>query len=181
VGQAYPYRFPVACEEEWQRWRQRYDKTRNGVLRPFRDRAIWQTILGSPSTGRCRSDRRRLWRARSAGSCGRWPVRLPRVPGAGRPRTFGITGISGRVAVHNPRWSSTSAWRGDQAHYQDLIALRNALAHGNQQQLDQLRSRGVLDTVSWARGRLPGLGRTARALDRVVWDHLGSAFGRNPW
>ena len=96
-------------------------------------------------------------------------------------RRIGITGISGRVAVHNFRWSSTSGWRGDQACYQDLIALRNALAHGNQQQLDQLRSRGVLDTVSWARGRLPGLGRTARALDRVVWDHLGSAFGRNPW
>jgi hypothetical protein len=96
-------------------------------------------------------------------------------------RRIGITGISARIAVHNPRWSSMSAWRGDQAYYQDLIELRNALAHGNQQQLDQLRSRGVLDTVSWARGRLPGLGRTARALDRVVWDHLGSAFGRNPW
>jgi hypothetical protein len=96
-------------------------------------------------------------------------------------RRIGITGISARVAVHNPRWSSTLAWRGDYAYYQDLIELRNALAHGNQQQLDQLRSRGVLDTVSWARGRLPGLGRTARALDRVVWDHLGSAFGRNPW
>ena len=96
-------------------------------------------------------------------------------------RRIGITGISSRVSVHNPRWSSTTTWRGDQAYYQDLIELRNALAHGNQQQLDQLRSRGVLDTVSWARGRLPGLSRTARALDRIVWDHLGSAFGRNPW
>ena len=32
-------------EEEWQRWRQRYDKTHNGVLRLFHDRAIWRTIL----------------------------------------------------------------------------------------------------------------------------------------
>jgi len=96
-------------------------------------------------------------------------------------RRIGVTGLSGRIAVHSARWSSTSTWRGDQAYYQDLIELRNALAHGNQQQLDRLRSRGVLDTVSWARDRLPGLGRTARALDRVVWDHLHSAFGRNPW
>jgi hypothetical protein len=32
-------------EEEWQRWRERYDKTHNGVLRLFHDRAIWRTIL----------------------------------------------------------------------------------------------------------------------------------------
>ena len=32
-------------EEEWQRWRDRYDKTHNGVLRLFHDRAIWRTIL----------------------------------------------------------------------------------------------------------------------------------------
>lgn len=96
-------------------------------------------------------------------------------------RRIGITGISGRIASRSARWGSSTAWRGDQTFYQDLIELRNALAHGNQQQLDRLRSRGVLDTMSWARSRLPGLDRTARALDHVVWDHLHSAFGRNPW
>jgi hypothetical protein len=35
--------------------------------------------------------------------------------------------------------------------------------------------------VSWARARLAGLDRTARALDRVVWDHLHSVFGGDPW
>jgi hypothetical protein len=47
--------------------------------------------------------------------------------------------------------------------------------------VDALRARGVFDRVTWARGRLPGLDRTARALDRVVWDHLHSTFGRSPW
>ena len=96
-------------------------------------------------------------------------------------RRIGINGISGRIASQSARWSPGTVWRGDHAFYQDLIELRNALAHGNQQQLDRLRSRDVLDTVSWARDRLPGLDRTARALDRAVWDHLCSAFGRNPW
>lgn len=80
-------------------------------------------------------------------------------------RRIGISGISGRIASLSARWSPAMAWRGDQAFYQDLIELRNALAHGNQQQLDRLRARGVLDMVSWARDRLPGLDRTARALD----------------
>lgn len=35
----------MTLEEEWQRWRQRYDTTHNGVLRLFHDRAIWRTIL----------------------------------------------------------------------------------------------------------------------------------------
>jgi hypothetical protein len=96
-------------------------------------------------------------------------------------RRIGVGGISSRIASHSGRWSSAQGWRGEQACYRDLIELRNALAHGNQQQVDRLRSRGVLDTVSWARGRLPGLDRTARALDHVVWDRLHGVFGRNPW
>jgi hypothetical protein len=96
-------------------------------------------------------------------------------------RRIGISGISGRIASRSAHWTPPKPRRGDQAYYQDLIELRNALAHGNQQQLDRLRSRGVLDTISWARDRLPGLDRTARALDRVVWDHLRSVFGRGPW
>lgn len=93
---------------------------------------------------------------------------------------LGISGLRSRIASRNSRWSSTTG-RSDQAYYQDLIELRNALAHGNQGQLDRLRDRGVADTITWARSRLPGLRRTARALDRVVWEHLNDAFGVEPW
>jgi hypothetical protein len=96
-------------------------------------------------------------------------------------RRLGVRGLRGNIAKRSRHWTKTPTRRGDQASYQDLIELRNALAHGNQQQLDQLRARQVLDTVSWTRARLPGLDRTARALDWIVWDHLRSAFGRNSW
>lgn len=45
----------------------------------------------------------------------------------------------------------------------------------------RLRARGVADTVTWARSRLPGLDRTARALDRLVWDHVVEMFKTEPW
>lgn len=96
-------------------------------------------------------------------------------------RRLGVRGLAGQIAARNAHWATTAAHRGDQAFYQDLIELRNALAHGNQQQVDNLRVRGVFDRVTWARDRLPGLTRTARALDRIVWEHLRSTFGRNPW
>jgi hypothetical protein len=95
-------------------------------------------------------------------------------------RRLGIGGLKGRIAAHDANWDPPVG-RGDQAYYQDFIELRNALAHGNQGQLDRLRRRGVADTVTWARNRLGGLGRTARALDRVVWDHLTDTFGSEPW
>jgi hypothetical protein len=96
-------------------------------------------------------------------------------------RRLGVRGLRKSMATRSRHWAKTQARRGDQASYHDLIELRNALAHGNQRQLDQLRARQILDTVSWTRARLPGLDRTARALDWIVWDHLRSAFGRNPW
>lgn len=95
-------------------------------------------------------------------------------------RRLGLGGLKGRIGALNARWDP-QVGRGDQAYYQDLIELRNALAHGNQGQLDRLRRRGVADTVTWARNRLGGLGRTARALDRAVWDHLTGTFGTEPW
>jgi hypothetical protein len=96
-------------------------------------------------------------------------------------RRLGVGGLRGSMAARSRHWAKSQTHRGDQAFYQDLIELRNALAHGNQQQLDQLRARQVLDTVSWTRARLPGLDRTAQALDRIVWDHLHGVFGRDPW
>jgi hypothetical protein len=96
-------------------------------------------------------------------------------------RRIGVRQIRQQIARHNTRWNTTGNQRGDQAFYQELIELRNALAHGNQRQVDGLRAREVFDRVTWARARLPGLDRTARALDRIVWDHLHSTFGGNPW
>lgn len=96
-------------------------------------------------------------------------------------RRVGVRNINQGVAAHDTHWDTHPGRRGDQAYYQDLIELRNALAHGNQRQLNELRVRGVFDRVTWARARLPGLDRTARALDRTIWDHLHNTFGRNPW
>jgi hypothetical protein len=96
-------------------------------------------------------------------------------------RRIGVRNVSQGIASRDTHWDTKGGRRGDQAYYQDLIELRNALAHGNQRQLNELRARGVFDRVTWARARLPGLDRTARALDRVVWDHLHSTYGRNPW
>ncbi|HYI60211.1 MAG TPA: hypothetical protein VEW93_00230 [Acidimicrobiales bacterium] len=98
-------------------------------------------------------------------------------------RRLGIQGLNGRLEAANGHWATRRKprRRGDKAYYEDLIRLRNALAHGNQSDLDRLRREGVLDTVSWGRARLPGLDRTAKALDRVVWEHLRTTFGAEPW
>ncbi len=95
-------------------------------------------------------------------------------------RRLGIGGLNARLQARNSGWAPPNV-RGDRAIHQDLIELRNALAHGNQGQLDRLRTRGVADTVTWARRTLPGLNRTARALDRTVWDHLRETFRSDPW
>ena len=69
----------------------------------------------------------------------------------------------------------------DRRDLQELISLRNALAHGNEQELGDLRRQGIADTRTWASERRAGLNRFARALDHVVWDHLRDVFGSDPW
>ena len=91
-------------------------------------------------------------------------------------RRLGLSSLNGRMGTAQPRWQAT-----DKNTYGDLIELRNSLAHGNASQLAELRTRGVLDTVSWARQRLPSLNLEARALDRVVWDHLRQTVRADPW
>jgi hypothetical protein len=36
---------PVTTDYDWQRWCERFDRTHNGIVRLFHDRAIWRTIL----------------------------------------------------------------------------------------------------------------------------------------
>jgi hypothetical protein len=96
-------------------------------------------------------------------------------------RRLGISGFRLRLRSLNTKWDPPSGQRSDQTSYQSLIELRNALAHGNQGQLDRLRARNVADTITWTRLRLPALNRTAQALDRLVWDHVMSTFGQEPW
>ena len=96
-------------------------------------------------------------------------------------RRLALADLGARLDANNGYWSGGAGRRGDKAYYGDLIELRNALAHGNQGQVDALRRRGILDTVTWGRSRLAGLDRFARALDRAVWDHLRETFGTEPW
>jgi hypothetical protein len=94
---------------------------------------------------------------------------------------LGISNLDERLNRASPRWRSTPGQRGDRAAYGDLLELRNAVAHGNERQLNQLRERRVHDTVTWVRQQLPGLDRTARALDHILWDHLLSIYAEEPW
>lgn len=88
---------------------------------------------------------------------------------------IGLSSLGNRLQARDIRWAT------DRTRYEQLIQMRNALAHGNQQQVLLLRSDGVRDTVAWARGSLPALDRLARALDHVVWDDMRARFGADPW
>lgn len=88
---------------------------------------------------------------------------------------LGIRGLGTELGKTNAYWQK------DKTFYGNLIRLRNCLAHGSQAELDELRREGIVDTVSWARDRLPGLDRIAKTLDRIVWEHLFTTFGVEPW
>jgi hypothetical protein len=82
------------------------------------------------------------------------------------------------MASRNGRWATP----GDAQQFNRLMALRNALAHGNDDGLRNLLvGGGVQDTVSWSRAQLPVLNRYARPLDHMVWDHLKATTGKVPW
>ncbi len=82
------------------------------------------------------------------------------------------------ISAYNRRWESP----GDAREMHRLIALRNAVGHGHETVLQQLLAGGqVRDTVGWVRDRLPVLNRYARALDRLLWDHVEGIFGKEPW
>jgi hypothetical protein len=91
-------------------------------------------------------------------------------------RRLGLIGMNGGIGKLQPTWTVT-----DRKEFEALLELRNSLAHGNAADVSRLRGQGVQDTVSWTRQRLPMLNRTARSMDRVVWDHFTQATGAEPW
>jgi hypothetical protein len=95
---------------------------------------------------------------------------------------LGLTKLGEKLTRLNVQWASPKGGGdGDGTRQKALVDLRNALAHGNQGEVDGLRASGVEDTIVWARDCLPGLDRTAHALDQAVWDHMVSIFDQEPW
>ncbi len=87
---------------------------------------------------------------------------------------LGLTPLD--LSTHDSRWTTV-----DSKEFPLVFQLRNALAHGNERELRQLRASGVLDTVTWARRRLPVVNRVAKSLDHHVWDDLRRMIGTEPW
>ena len=54
----------------------------------------------------------------------------------------------------------------DRTGFLELFRLRNALAHGNDRELERLSAEGVVDTVNWTHSRVAVLNRVAQSLDR---------------
>jgi hypothetical protein len=68
-------------------------------------------------------------------------------------RRIGLTELRAKLSTIDTHWAAPGGR--DKDAFEEIMAIRNALAHGNQAELDQLRSDGLADTVSWARSRLP--------------------------
>lgn len=91
---------------------------------------------------------------------------------------LGIGNVEGKIGSHYAHWQKDGV---DRAKFNHLIEMRNALAHGNQRQVDEYRRQGRPDTVTWGRAQLPTLNRAARGLERVVWTNLSTKTGASPW
>ena len=78
---------------------------------------------------------------------------------------LGIRNLEGKISSLYTGWAVNGP---DRTKYTALIEMRNALAHGNQRQVEEYRRQGRQDTVTWAKQQLPAANRLARALDRVA-------------
>jgi len=99
---------------------------------------------------------------------------------------LGVRNLEGKLGTINAAWARPGGK--DPGKFDALVSLRNALAHGNQRQVDEYqrqvdeyRRQGHLDTVSWARNQLPVLNRLSRAFDTILWEHLRTRTGVPPW
>lgn len=89
---------------------------------------------------------------------------------------LGMPGIGAALAAKNNLHAA------DAATLKQLVELRNALAHDDSDKVLALSHRGIRATKAYATGCRASLGRTARALDQVVWDHLLGVFpAAHPW
>lgn len=93
---------------------------------------------------------------------------------------LGIRRLDLKLAAKYSTWDVSSGGK-DTSRFNHLIEMRNALAHGNQRQVDEYRRQGRSDTVTWGRAQLPALNRAARGLDTIVWEHLLNETGAAPW
>lgn len=91
-------------------------------------------------------------------------------------RRIGMSGLGTQLAALNARHVD------DKLRYEQLMELRNALAHGNSEQLRTLIATKTTPTLTWGRRTLHSLNRMARALDRAVWNHVGMNYPAiDPW
>jgi hypothetical protein len=89
---------------------------------------------------------------------------------------LGIAPLGSQLLSKNPNHSS------DARLLKELVGLRNALAHDDQDKLLSLSRRGARPTIRYVNAAYACLGRHARALDLIVWDHLKGLFpGADPW
>lgn len=91
-------------------------------------------------------------------------------------RRIGLSGLGQQLANLNHKHEY------DKGRYEELTKLRNALAHGDADQLRVLVADGIKPTLTWGRKTLPSLNRIARALDRAVWNHMKATYPAiDPW
>jgi hypothetical protein len=89
---------------------------------------------------------------------------------------LGIAPLGSQLLSRNPKHSS------DVNLLKELVDLRNALAHDDQDKLLDLSRRGTRPTIGYVNISHACLDRHARALDKVVWDRLSGLFSTvDPW
>lgn len=79
---------------------------------------------------------------------------------------LGIAQLGSRLQAKNPHYAE------DARALKELVELRNALVHDDQDKLLVLSRSDLRPTVGYTTASLTVLNRHARALDWVVWDHL---------
>jgi hypothetical protein len=88
---------------------------------------------------------------------------------------LGVTSIGQQLIDKNPAHAVDVAW------LKDLVKLRNALAHDDQDELRNLSRSGTRASKRYVINSRACLGRMAKALDEVVWDYLRDSFSTDPW
>ena len=102
----------------------------------------------------------------------------------GNPRLDAITAdLShlGLKTVGHQMATKNQGHAGDVARLQQLVALRNALAHDDQDKLRTLSRQGAHASKQYVISSRASLGRLAKSLDEVVWDYLVGSFSTDPW